>query len=249
MNENEIINAARNGFDDKLHSERYNKIHSDDEQRKKIINLLDIKENRNYLDLGTGNGYIAFYLARNYPKINVFGLDIALKSIEKNNEIKKNEKINNINIYGYYGGIYPFPSGYFYTVISRYAFHHFPNIYKSISEISRVLENNGYFLLSDPQTNEEDIEGFIDKFQIVKNDGHIHFYRRREIEDILKEYKFVIVKEFTSTVKYPRDFNEEYDELLKKTTGEILKKYNIERIGNEVYVTVNVSNILFMKIS
>jgi ubiquinone/menaquinone biosynthesis C-methylase UbiE len=247
VTENDIISAAKERFDKELHSKEYRKIHSDDEQLIKIVDLMDIEDAKYYLDLGTGNGYVAFYLAKKYPLIKVYGLDIAENSIIKNNEIRKNEQIYNIDFISYSGNMFPFETGKFNGLISRYAFHHFPDVEKSVSEISRVLENGGYFLLSDPLTYEEDTDNFIDEFQTLKNDGHVHFYKRDEIESIFKKNNFEIEKEIYSVVRYPRNMTSTYKELFDRTYKEILEKYKIEIEDDKVYITANVMNIVFRK--
>ena len=42
-------------------------------------------------------------------------------------------------------------------VISRYALHHFPDIQKSISEVSRVIKPKGFLFISDPTPTERRI--------------------------------------------------------------------------------------------
>lgn len=248
MTEKDTINAAKERFDKELHSKEYRKIHSDDEQLVKIIDMMDIKNEKKYLDLGTGNGYVAFYLAKKYKHIKVFGLDIAENSIVKNNEIRIDEVIDNIDFSSYDGTDFPFETGQFYGSICRYAFHHFPNVQKSISEIYRVIENGGYFLLSDPITYQEDAGGFIDAFQSLKNDGHVHYYNKDEIEGIFIERNFVIEREFKSIVRYPRDMSSKYSELFNRTDEKILKKYKIEIENDKVYITASVMNVVFRKI-
>jgi predicted O-methyltransferase YrrM len=57
MDDNEIIKSAGKRFDSQLHTEEYRKIHSDSEHLENLIRLIDIKDNKSYLDIGTGNGY------------------------------------------------------------------------------------------------------------------------------------------------------------------------------------------------
>jgi ubiquinone/menaquinone biosynthesis C-methylase UbiE len=247
VNHKATINAAKERFDKELHNKNYHQIHSDDDQLIKLVDMMDIIENKAYLDLGTGNGYVAFYIAKKHPKIKVCGLDIANTSIITNNEIANQEQISNLNLISYDGTNYPFETGQFSGVISRYAFHHFPDNQKSISEISRVLEPRGYFILSDPFAYSEDSSNFIDEFQALKNDGHVHYYKRDEIEQLFEKNGFVIEKEFISFVRYPRDFNNSYIELFQKTDNEVLGKYGIEIDGGVIHITASVMNILFRK--
>ncbi|MEJ2567897.1 MAG: class I SAM-dependent methyltransferase [candidate division WOR-3 bacterium] len=72
----EQIEKTKQKFDPILHTDGYKKIHSDEEHLKKLLNLFELKANCHYLDLGTGNGYLAFALAEKDKNIFVEGLDI-----------------------------------------------------------------------------------------------------------------------------------------------------------------------------
>ncbi len=247
MSNRHIIEAARKRFDAQLHTTEYKRIHADNEQLAKLVELIDIQKGKKYLDLGTGNGYVAFSLAKRYSDIVVYGLDIASNSIEKNNEMCEDENIENLHFQSYNGIDFPFESGSFLGSISRYAFHHFPNVNHSISEIRRVLEPTGFFILSDPLMDEDDCENFVDQFQMQIQDGHVHFYRKPEIEKIFRENGFLIEKEFESSIRYPRQMNRNYEELFERTQENVLHKYKIEIVEDNVYITVRVMNIMFRK--
>lgn len=56
-------------------------------------------------------------------------------------------------------------------------------------------------------------------------------------------------KSFDSTIRFPRkkDTAFEFDELLKKHDKKIVEGYELEVVGNEIYITEQVNNILFCK--
>ncbi len=247
MENKEIIKKARERFDPLLHTEHYKEIHSDSKHLENLIRMIEIKKGKTYLDLGTGNGYIAFELAGREKNIKVIGLDIAENSILKNIEIKEKNEIKNIEFVKYEGTRFPFEQKSISGIISRYAFHHFPDPDLTIAELFRILEDKGFFILSDPMTDEIDEYNFIDRFQSVQEDGHVHFYRRSEIEEYFKKHNFRVEKEFYSSIRYPREVNENYKKLFMATDREILDKYEITQENGKVYVKVKVMNILFRK--
>ena len=87
----DIIEKARNRFDPELHTDEYKKIHSNDEQLDLLIKLFEISDNERYFDLGTGNGYVGFELAKRFKYISVVGVDIANKSIDKTIKLLANQ--------------------------------------------------------------------------------------------------------------------------------------------------------------
>jgi ubiquinone/menaquinone biosynthesis C-methylase UbiE len=245
MNKDEIIKKAREGFDNQLHTDQYKKKHSDDNHLKKLIDFLPVKENENYLDLGTGNGYAAFELAVKNRNINVYGLDIAVNSIKENIKLKRKLNIPNISFKSYDGYSFPYKENFFYGVLSRYAFHHFPDIELTINELKRIIKPGGFFLLSDPVTYKKDNMNFIDKFQALLPDGHVHFYRKDEIINIFESHGFIMEKSFESSIRYSRKYSKDYERLLTATPEEILKIYKTDRFHNKIYIEVSILNILF----
>lgn len=241
------IKKTKKRFDAELHTDAYRKIHSDSEHLENLLGMLEIEDGSRYLDLGTGNGYLAFEMARRYGNTFVAGLDIAENSTAKNRELAAAEGLSNIDFKSYNGLRLPYDDGIFKGIVTRYALHHFPDIEKSIGEISRVMEPGGFFLLSDPVTFEQDGGGFIDTFQNLKNDGHVHFYYDGEITALIENHGFTREAGFYSTVRYPRRLDQRYDDLLNSAADGLLKLYDVQVTGDQVFITVRVLNALFRK--
>lgn len=134
-------------------------------------------------------------------------------------------------------------------VISRYALHHFPDIQKSISEVSRVIKPGGCLFISDPAPNVNDTSRFADEYMQLKKDGHIKFYTKDEWKQICGKHGLQFKKSFDSIIRFPRKKDTVYgfDELLKKHDEKIIESYKLEVTGNEIYITEQVNNILFCK--
>ena len=245
--ENQIISNARNRFDQELHTDQYKRLHCDDSQLELLIQLFEIKKNGRYFDLGTGDGYVGFELARQNKHCSFVGVDITVEAISKNKEIAKNGKIKNVEFINYDGFSLPFESQHFDGGISRYAVHHFPDIEISVKEIGRVIKSNGFFILSDPKTYDIDLKGFIDKFQKLKPDGHVHFYKEKEIDSLFYKFGFIKESSFRSYFTYPRTYDKRYQFLLDKENEEIIKKYNIRIDGLVIYITVECMNVFYRK--
>ena len=247
MNNKQIIEEARQRFDAELHSAEYKNIHSDDKHLLSLIKLFPDKGTGKYLDLGTGNGYVAFALSSNLPNAEIEGLDIAQNSIIKNNQIVEDKALQNICFKPYNGISLPYENSTFDGIISSYAFHHFPNVENSITELNRILKNNGFFILSDPITYQHDNSNFIDKFQKLKKDGHIHFYLEEEILDLFRKYSFIQENSFYNYVRYPRSLDDRYRNLISQSSAKILNLYNIEIQNDQVFIEIKVLNSFFRK--
>lgn len=134
-------------------------------------------------------------------------------------------------------------------VVSRYALHHFPDIQKSISEVSRVLKSGGFLFISDPAPNADDTSQFVDEYMQLKKDGHIKFYTKDEWKQISLEAGLKFVKSFDSSIRFPKKKDTAYgfDELLKKHGRKIIESYKLKVLENEIYITEQVNNILLCK--
>jgi ubiquinone/menaquinone biosynthesis C-methylase UbiE len=247
MDDERIIGAAREGFDDRLHGEEYRRVHSDAEHLENLLALFEIRDGASYLDLGTGNGYVALELAKRHPGIHVAGLDIAAASIAQDAEIARDLGLANLDFLPYDGRTFPFDDGSLFGCASRYALHHFPDIRASLAEIRRVVMKGGFFILSDPRTLDEDALGLIDKLQALRPDGHVHFYRRSEIEALFGEFGFASEKEFASSVRYPRTMDGRYRRLLHDRGEELARMYGIEVDGEHLFIRTQVMNIFFRR--
>ena len=244
------IMATKQGFENSFSSgDFYNKQTQDEQHLKNILDFLPINADMKILDLGTGSGYLSFPIAKKYSNISVIGLDIVEKALEVNRFRAKEEQIRNISFITYNGIEFPFSDSEFDMVISRYALHHFPDIQKSISEVSRVLKRGGFLFVSDPTPNANDTSRFVDGYIQLKKDGHIKFYTKEEWLQICGKYGLQFKKSFDSTIRFPKKKDTAYgfDKLLKKHDKEIVESYELEVMGNEIYITEQVNNILFCK--
>ena len=248
MEKQTIVEQARQRFDHELHTDKYRRIHGDAAHLEALMNFLDVRPNKRYLDLGTGNGYLAFEMAHRFPDIAVTGIDIAIHSIQLDEKLQQEQGIKNLEFVSYNGIQLPFSDALFGGVISRYAFHHFPDTTISVQELYRIIEPQGFVIISDPITYKEDTIGFIDKFQQLKTDGHVHFFMAPELDALFQRHGFTKETQFFSTISYPRDVAEPYLLLFNKTPTSILEKYRIELRETIVHVTVAVMNVLYRKV-
>lgn len=248
-NAEKTINAAKQGFEVSFaESAFYNKQTRDDSHLESIQSFLPIDKGMKILDLGAGSGYLTFALARSFKDISVTGLDIVEKTLE-NDQMKANEEgLSNISFVSYNGTDFPFEDNEFDMVVSRYALHHFPEIKKSLSEVFRVLKENGTLFISDPSPNENDTTGFVDEFMQVKKDGHIKFRSLKDWKIICEGSGFRLCKEFESSIRFPRKNESICEDLIRKHDREIVEGYDLEFVNDEIYITEKVNNMLFKKL-
>ena len=225
----------------------YNKQTQDEEHLKLIMETLPIKPGMKILDLGTGSGYLSFALAKAYADIEIVGLDIVEKTLQMNREYAAKEGYQHLSFVAYDGVEFPFAEAAFDMVITRYALHHFPVIEKTFSEIGRVLKTDGMLFLSDPAPNDDDEKRFVDAYMQMKKDGHIKFYTMQEWEELAGKIGLRLEKHFETAVRFPkkRATAVGFEDILMQHDVNVIKGYDLEYVGDEIYITEKVHNLLF----
>ncbi len=248
MDSKDIISKAKQSFENVLANELYGQIIRDDKHMNLLVEMMDVQKGGKVLDIGTGNGYIAFPIAELYPETQVIGIDIAESAIERNNKRAEDENFPNLHFYAFDGENYPIESNSIDTVVTRYAFHHFPNIKTVVQKISNLVHDGGKILISDPIRNVFDTNKIIDKFMQMKGDGHVAFYSQEEIEALFSEYGFNTAKVEITDMTFPFSHKNEYIELYNTLTPEEKDMYNIFIKDGTVWIgNIDVINIVFEK--
>ena len=137
----------------------------------------------------------------------------------------------------------------FDLIVSRYAFHHFPNPGNAVEQIQRILLPGGKILISDPVRDMKDHRGVIDTFMRIKGDGHIHFYTEEELEKLFVKQGLQKKKQVFTNMTFPFAPGAAYTELYQKLTDkdrslyDIVEENGIIRVGH-----ITVGNTVFEKI-
>lgn len=245
----ENVEEARKSFNYILDNEKYAGIIKDDKHLSLLLSLVDNGAHNSILDIGTGTGYLAFPLAERFPTAKVCGIDIAETIVKKNNIIVKEKGISNLTFEVFDGLKYPFPDESFDLIVTRYAFHHFPNAANAIRQMNRILAKGGRVLISDPIRDEKDKNKVIDNFMKVKKDGHIQLYSADELNELFTDNGFIKESQVITDMKFPFARQDEYIQLYNKTDDKDKSLYDITNNNGTIWVKhINVGNFVFAKI-
>lgn len=242
------IEATRIGFEDSFkEADFYNKQTQDEKHLNDILATIGVKLGMKILDLGCGNGYLTFPIAKLNEKSCVIGLDIVTDTLKQNSLKAQEMGIHNLEFISYDGIKFPFQDNFFDLVVTRYALHHFPKIEKSISEISRVLKCNGRFFVSDPRPNDCDTTRFVDDYMQLKKDGHIKFYTKDEWIQICRGCNMHLVSSFDSEIRFPKKKRtaDGFEDVLARHEKAIINSYQLTQTEDEIWITEQVNNLLF----
>ncbi len=237
------IEAARRSFNEELLSADYSRIHDDDEQVRRLIAFLDPQPGGSYLDLATGNGAVAFAIARHQPQARVIGADIADRAVARNQASALEQACHNVEFLQTDGRRIAYPPASFDGIACRYALHHFPDLDAILADARRVLKPAGGFVVADAVRHPSDDRDFINRFQALKPDGHVKIYTADNLARLFRAQGFEVVEQFSSVIAFTRDLNSEYLCLIEETPRRILDLYDLSVADGQATLSFGVLNV------
>lgn len=107
----------------------------------KAINLVSIPQNAKVIDVCTGTGDMAIYLAKERPDLEVVGIDFCEDMLEEAK--KKAEGLSNVEFMVANALKMPFEDNSFDTVFISFGLRNLDGLDKGIVELKRVLKTGG----------------------------------------------------------------------------------------------------------
>ena len=86
----------------------------------------------------------------------------------------------------------PFSDNSFDIVISRLAFHHFPNPKRCFSEMARVLKTGGKLIVIDMEAAEETLRNTEDEIETLRDPSHMRNLSKDEFTEMFRESHLTI---------------------------------------------------------
>lgn len=99
----------------------------------------------------------------------------------------------------------PFENDYFDVVLSRLAFHHFSDIEKPFSEMSRVLKKGGNLVIIDMEAAEEPLREIEDCIETMRDFSHVKNRSQAEFFTLFKKHDYTVTKQ--ESTKIPVSLN------------------------------------------
>ncbi len=247
LHDNVYSILTKNTTDDIIYKELYilynsynNKIHKYTKRPNKNCDIVKIlvcylryfmkfdlvkKSVLNYLDVGAGNGKFCKMFGKELKieNKNIYGID--LPSFSEQGDWNRHEITNDIEFKTINkNDKYPFEDNKFDIITMKMVFHHIENIELSLSEISRVLCNDGYLIII-----EHDVQNYLD--YILCEIEHF-FY----IKVFNKNYTYRKIYKKHNYVQNIKETKENIQETMKKDISELgyVKFRNLEET-NQIF--------------
>lgn len=86
----------------------------------------------------------------------------------------------------------PFPDNSFDIVLSRLAFHHFPDVKQPFAEMVRVLKPCGKLVLIDMESAEQSLRETEDNIERMRDPSHVHNLSKNEMLELYRKHGFSV---------------------------------------------------------
>lgn len=156
-----------------------------------LVAMVNATGTEHALDIATGGGHTANALAPIVGKVTA--LDLTPQMLAAAEKFIRGNGHENVEFVEGDAEKLPFSDKTFDIVSCRIAPHHFPNITRFVSEVSRVLKSGGQFLLDDnvvPENNEFD--EFYNTVEKKRDYSHFRAWKKTEWIQILENKGFEI---------------------------------------------------------
>ena len=133
-----------------------------DRSRQELIAQASIQPNHHILDIGCGTGSFVVLLKRQYPGIQVIGLDPDPKALRRAEKKIRRAGVS-VQLDRGFADQLPYETASFDRVFSSFMFHHLeePEKKKTLDEVRRVLKPFGSFHLLDFTADQHGSQGYL----------------------------------------------------------------------------------------
>ena len=170
----EMQMASAGQFD--ANAANYGKSHilADTSDVEKALAELKLRTNTAALDIATGNGHTAIYLAGKGMQVTASDISVAMLDQARKLAAEQNVKVD---FHEHPAEKLPYPDNSFGLITCRVAAHHFSAPEQFIREASRVLKTYGYLVLIDGTVPDDHIEAheWMDTLERLRDPSHARF--------------------------------------------------------------------------
>ncbi len=161
---------------------------SDKEHLNLIVDLTAPRASDKVLDVATGNGFLAFEFAKRVSEYNVIGCDMTRDMLLVAEGIQRERGLDNVDFRVMDAESLGFEDGSFDIVSCRFAFHHFTDPEKAVSEMARVCKTGGKIVLVDGLSSEDAAKGeYHNRIEQLRDPSHVRLYSEPELVGVLQD--------------------------------------------------------------
>jgi SAM-dependent methyltransferase len=175
MEDMTIKNLVQSQFGATAQSYVTSPIHAHGDDLKLLVDLARLSGDERVLDVATGGGHTALAFARAAGE--VVASDLTPRMLAAAEAFIREQGAANVRFERADAESMPFDSASFDVVTVRIAPHHFPNPWRFVQEVARVLRPGGQFLLDDNMAPEDaELDAFLNHAERWRDPSHVRNY-------------------------------------------------------------------------
>jgi ubiquinone/menaquinone biosynthesis C-methylase UbiE len=194
--------AAQEQFDQRSKSYGQNHILADTSDVEEALRGLEIKPGTRVLDVATGGGHTAVYLAKR--GCDVTAADLSVEMLQRATELAASSGVS-LRTQQCPAENLPEANDRYQLVTCRVAAHHFSHPAAFLHEVARVLEPGGYFLLIDGSVPEGEpvAEEWIHQVEKLRDPSHQRFLTPGAWRKLAQQAGLSVLREYLHPFKQP----------------------------------------------
>ena len=159
-----------------------------------IVDLVEPKKSDRVLDVATGNGFLAFEFAERVSVVT--GCDMTEEMLKIAEGTRADRGLENVTFRMMDVESLGFGDRSFDIVSCRFAFHHFTDPTKAITEIARVCKDRGRIVLVDGLSSEDAQKSeYHNVIERIRDPSHVRLYSQSELVRLLEDAGLEIIHE------------------------------------------------------
>lgn len=236
--------------------------HADQGALLKLVDLLQPEATDTMLDIATGAGNVALEFAPHVAKVVAF--DLTQQMLEVTAQRANEQGITNLVTKLGKAESLPFDDTTFDIVVVRLAPHHFADIRKAVSEMSRVVKPGGRILIVDSTCPEDKVLAMqVNKIEKLRDPSHVRNYSPSEWTSMLADAGLTVqsktvmpylengrpmrFKEWTERIGTPAANIATLRQKLTNASNSLKQAMFIEINGEDLWLTIEQVTILAAK--
>jgi len=179
--------SAKDRFGRRSGAYSKNSILLDKDHLNLIVDLTAPGGSDKVLDVATGNGFLAFEFAKRVSEANVTGCDMTRDMLLVAESIQRERGLDNVDFRVMDVESLEFEDESFDIVSCRFAFHHFTDPGKAVTEMARVCKTGGKIVLVDGLSSEDSAKSeYHNRIEQLRDPSHVRLYSEPELVRMLK---------------------------------------------------------------
>ena len=149
-------------------------VHANSPTIRRLHALLTLTPTGSVCDVACGPGHLALSFVGRVSRI--VGVDAAPNMLQHFERLAKKRNVKVETVRAYADSI-PLPSNSFDAVVSRLAPHHFPDVTKTVHEMTRLAKPGGYVAVIDLEGAENSaLDDLNQKIEVLHDPSHVRSY-------------------------------------------------------------------------